>query len=162
VKKVVVIIILSLVVVLILIQLIPVRQRNPRVTLDIPTSPEVKAVLRQSCYDCHSNETIWPWYSSVAPASWLVASDVQEGREKLNFSTWDQYSTKERVKKLQETWEEVEEGKMPTWYYTAVHGDSKLTPENREALRVWSREALSRERDQAQQRPRDEKTRDSQ
>jgi hypothetical protein len=91
-----------------------------------------------------------------------VASDVQEGREKLNFSTWDQYSTKARVKKLQETWEEVEEGKMPPWYYNAVHGDAKLTPENRDVLRVWSSEALSRERDQAQQRPRDEKTRDSQ
>jgi hypothetical protein len=160
-KKIIVIVILSLVVAFILAQLIPVRRRNPPVTLDIPTSPEVKAVLKKSCYDCHSNETIWPWYSHVAPVSWLVASDVNEGREKLNFSTWDQYSTKDRAKKLHESWEEVEENKMPPWSYTLVHLDAKLLPEERAALQAWSVGTLPRESNQDQTGAADEKARGS-
>lgn len=150
-KKTMIIIVLSLLVLLILAQWIPVDQDNPPVTLDIPTSLEAKMVLKQSCYDCHSNETMWPWYSSVAPISWFLTRDVHEGREKLNFSTWDQYSTKERVKKLQESWEEVAEGEMPPWFYTALHRDANLSPEEHEILRTWSVGALSHERDQGQQ-----------
>lgn len=87
---------LSVLAVLIVIQFIPVDTSNPPVTADIPSSPEGKAVLRRACYDCHSNETRWPWYSRVAPASWLTARDVREGRAELNFSAWNEYSTQQR------------------------------------------------------------------
>ncbi len=80
---------------------------NPPVTADVPASAAVKGILRRACYDCHSNETQWPWYGRIAPVSWLLARDVREGRAELNFSTWNQYSTQQRVKKLKESWEEV-------------------------------------------------------
>ena len=93
---------------LLLIQLVPVDRSNPPVESEISTPPEVHIILRKACYDCHSNETTWPWYSKVAPVSWLVASDVHEGREELNFSTWASYNSEQKVKKLKETWEEID------------------------------------------------------
>ena len=75
-------------VVIIAIQFWPVERTNPPVLSDIEAPQEVKAVLHAACYDCHSNETRWPWYSYVAPASWLVTSDVTEAREHLNLSEW--------------------------------------------------------------------------
>jgi hypothetical protein len=126
--------------VLVIIQLIPVNRTNPPVESDIPTSPEVKAVLRHACYDCHSHETVWPWYSRVAPISWLLVWDVHEGRAALNFSTWDRYSTQERVKKLKESWEAVAEGEMPPWFYLAVHRDVRVSAQERALLRQWAQQ----------------------
>lgn len=131
---------LSVLAVLIVIQFIPVDTSNPPVTADVPSSPEVKAVLRRACYDCHSNETRWPWYSRVAPASWLTARDVREGRAELNFSTWNEYSTQQRVKKIKESWEEVAEGEMPPWFYLPAHRDARLSAEDRVLLRDWARQ----------------------
>jgi hypothetical protein len=127
------------VVALIAIQFIPVETTNPPVESDIPTSPAVKAVLRRACYDCHSNETVWPWYSRAAPISWLLARDVQEGRAELNFSTWNQYSTQQQVKKLKESWKEVSEGEMPPWFYLPVHRDARLSAEDQTLLEQWAR-----------------------
>jgi hypothetical protein len=123
------------------IQLIPLAQTNPPVTSDISASPEVKALLKRACYDCHSNETVYPWYSRIAPVSWLVARDVAEGREELNFSTWSQYSAKDQGKKLHESWETVAEGEMPPWYYTILHPEARLSPADRQILRTWARES---------------------
>jgi hypothetical protein len=119
-------------------QFIPVDRDNPPVESDIPTSPQVKAILRRACYDCHSNETVWPWYSRIAPVSWLIANDVREGRGELNFSTWNRYSTQQQVKKLRESWEKVAEGEMPPWFYLAVHRDVRLSAEDRARLRQWA------------------------
>jgi hypothetical protein len=120
------------------IQLVPVDRTNPPVEEEVPASPEVRAVLRRACYDCHSNETTWPWYSRVAPVSWLVASDVEEAREHLNFSTWNRLSPKDRAKGFEEAWEEVEDGEMPLWFYVPLHREAKLTAEDRALLRAWS------------------------
>jgi hypothetical protein len=90
------------------------------------------------CYDCHSNEPVWPWYSHVAPFSWLLARDVREGRAELNFSTWNRIATQQRVKKLKESWEEVAEGEMPPWFYLGVHRDAVLSAEDRSVLRDWA------------------------
>ena len=106
-------IVLVVVIVLVGIQFIPVNRSNPPVEEEVPASPEVKAVLKRACYDCHSNETVWPGYSRVAPVSWLLAWDVREGREELNFSTWNRYNQKKRGKIIKEIWEEVQEGEMP-------------------------------------------------
>jgi hypothetical protein len=131
---------LVLLLALVAIQLVPVDTRNPPVTGDVPTSPAVKAVLRRACYDCHSHETRWPWYGRVAPVSWLLARDVREGRAELNFSTWDQYSAQQQVKKLKESWEEVAEGEMPPWFYLPAHREARLSAEDRALLRQWARE----------------------
>ncbi len=121
----------------VVIQLIPVDQSNPQVESEISSPPEVRAILRRACYDCHSNETKWPWYSKIAPVSWLAASDVHEGREELNFSTWGRYNKEQQIKKLKESWEEIEEGEMPPGIFTFIHKDAAVSPSDRELLHRW-------------------------
>jgi hypothetical protein len=122
----------------VVIQFIPVNRDNPEITGEIEAPENVMAILQRSCYDCHSNETVWPWYSYVAPASWLIARDVHEGREELNFSQWTSYSEKQKRHKRKECGEEVEEGEMPLWFYTPLHLEAELLPEDVEALLRWS------------------------
>lgn len=119
------------------IQFVPVDRTNPPVTMDIAAPEPVRGFLRNSCYDCHSNETVWPWYSKVAPVSWLVARDVNEGREHLNFSTWDAYSPMERADHLEEMYEEVAEGEMPMAIYLRTHPDAKPTSSDLQSLSAW-------------------------
>ena len=121
-----------------LIQLVPVSRLNPPVESEIVVPDELESTLRRACYDCHSNETKWPWYSKIAPVSWLVAHDVEEGRRELNFSAWGEYSAQKQDKKKKETAKEVAEGEMPPWYYTAMHPRARLTESDRVALRAWS------------------------
>ncbi len=120
------------------IQFAPVERSNPAAEADVPAPANVRAILRRACYDCHSNETVWPWYSRVAPFSWLVVRDVREGRKELNFSTWNRISTRQQVKKLKESWKEVDEGEMPPWYYLSMHRDATLSAEDRAALHSWA------------------------
>lgn len=140
-KKLLIGLVLGLVLALTIIQIIPVERSNPPVTSDIPTSPEVKSILKRACYDCHSNETTWRWYSRIAPVSWLVAWDVAKGREEVNFSNWEQYSPKDQSENIHESWETVTEGEMPPWYYTIVRWEARLSPEDRRVLRTWARAA---------------------
>ena len=103
---------------------------NPPVVRDAPwPDAESAAIARTSCYDCHSNETDWPVYSYVAPVSWLVRSDVEEGRDELNLSDWDAYANE-----ADDAAEEVEEGSMPLSQYTRIHRDARLTDEERATL----------------------------
>ena len=137
-KKLLIKIVVMTVAVLVVIQFIPVDKGNPPVEEEITVSPEVKAILKRSCFDCHSNETIWPGYSQVAPISWLLVWDVREGREELNFSTWNRYSQKKRNKMIKEIWEEVEEGEMPPWFYLPLHPDARLSDQDHGVLRAWA------------------------
>jgi len=130
------------------IQLVPVDRTNPPETGRVPAPEAVAAVLERSCFDCHSNNTRWPWYAYVAPVSWLVAYDVHEAREHMNFSEWDRLSAEKRAKKIHEVWEEVEEGEMPLWYYLPLHEDARLVPQDLTALRTWA-EAEGAESDDA-------------
>lgn len=123
---------------LVLIQAIPVDRSNPPVETEVPASPEVREVLRRACYDCHSNETVWPWYSRVAPVSWLVARDVHEGREHMNFSTWNRLSGEDRMEKIHESQEAVSEGEMPLWFYVPLHPEARLTDGDHALLRGWA------------------------
>lgn len=125
---------------LVLAQLVPVARTNPPVAADVAAPPAVATVLRRACYDCHSNETVWPWYSRIAPVSWLVAHDVDEGRDELNFSAWAAYDAAARRKKLKKTVEEVAEGEMPPWYYVLMHREARLSPADEELLRGWAAE----------------------
>jgi Haem-binding domain len=120
------------------IQLVPVSRTNPPVEGDFRGSTEVVSVLRRACYDCHSNQTVWPWYSRVAPVSWVIAHDVNEGRAELNFSTWDQLSTEKQAKAMKESWKEVAEGEMPTWYYVVLHPEARLSANDQSVLQAWS------------------------
>ena len=121
-----------------LAQLVPISRTNPPVEEAVDAPPEVRAILERSCYDCHSHATRWPWYAHVAPASWLVARDVNEGREHLNFSTWNRYDAKERVENLGAIDDMVSEGEMPLWFYLPLHPDARLSDADRAALRAWT------------------------
>jgi cbb3-type cytochrome oxidase cytochrome c subunit len=120
-------------------QLFRIDKSNPPITGDLGAPETVDRVLRNACYDCHSNEVRWPWYSDLAPVSWLLASDVTEGRAELNFSTWNRYDAKKRAKKLKETIKEVAEGEMPPWYYAMAHPEARLTDHERHILSDWVR-----------------------
>jgi hypothetical protein len=128
---------IALVAFLVVAQLIPLNRDNPPVTAEIDAPKEVKDILKRSCYDCHSNQVVYPWYSYVAPVSWLVVHHVNEGRHELNFSTFESYSAKRKQKKLHETWEEISEGKMPMDQYLWMHSDAKLSTKDLAVLKGW-------------------------
>lgn len=120
------------------IQLLPVEKTNPEETAPIQIADvKAKAVLDRACMDCHSNNTVWPWYASVAPVSWKIEEHVEHGREELNFSDWGNYSTKKALHKLEEIVEEVEEGHMPEDGYTLMHPEAKITHEDLAVLKAW-------------------------
>lgn len=98
----------------------------------------VKQTLRTSCADCHSNETVWPWYSEIAPASWLVAHDVEEGRGDLNLSEWGGMTAEDRAEAAEEMAKETKRGKMPLGNYTLLHGGAKLTDAQIAELQQWA------------------------
>ena len=124
------------------IQLIPVRRVNPPIHGEAPAPEQVKEILERACRDCHSHETRWPWYATVAPVSWLIEHDVEEGREYLNLSTWDNYPSEKRHKLFKEIREEIEAGSMPPWYYVAMHPSARLSERDLGLLRGWSEEAV--------------------
>ena len=133
------------VVLVVVIQFVPVARTNPPVEANFDGPAEVAEVLKSSCYDCHSNETRWPWYSRVAPASWLVAHDVEEARERMNFSLWGTYDPRRQEKLAEEIWEEVEEGEMPLRKYLLAHPDARLSESAKRTLEEWSHEVAGRE-----------------
>lgn len=102
-------------------------------------SPEIKTILENNCYDCHSNKTEYPWYAEIAPISYVIADHVEEGNEHFNVSNWDSYNPKKKDHKLDELIEEVEEGEMPEKGYALIHG--KMTMEEKEALLNWAKKA---------------------
>jgi hypothetical protein len=105
----------------------------------VSVNPEAWPILARSCDDCHSNRTVWPWYSAVAPISWLVANDVSEGRSKMNLSEWGSYTLKKRTDLLKGICEEATEGEMPPAAYTLMHSSARLTPGDIETLCQWTR-----------------------
>jgi len=125
-------------VVLVGIQFIPLEQNNPPVEYDLSAPEEIKIILRKACYDCHSNETNWAWYTKVAPISWMATNDVNEGRKHLNFSEWGNLRTSEQDKIKEEIWEEVREESMPLWQYRIMHPSTKLSVEEKNAIRNWT------------------------
>ena len=109
---------------LVLIQLIPYGRNhsNPPVIAEPQwDSPQTREIAKRACFDCHSNETIWPWYSNIAPSSWLVQLDTERGRDRLNFSEW---GTGRQAS--DQIYEIVLEGEMPPPQYLIIHQDAKL------------------------------------
>jgi hypothetical protein len=128
---------IAVVILLVAIQFVPVTRTNPPSPAPIQAPEGVHSVLKRSCFNCHSHETTWPWYSHVAPVSWLVAHDVNEGREKMDFSNWAQYDAKQRADHFKEIWDEVKDGGMPPWYYLMMHRDARLSEQDKQLLHDW-------------------------
>lgn len=122
----------AVVILLVIIQLVPYGRNhfNPPVVAE-PNwdSPRTRELAQRACFDCHSNESTWPWYSNIAPVSWLVQRDVDEGRETLNFSEWGSGRYE-----LEEIFEVIEEGEMPPLAYLLQHPDARLTAAEKNEL----------------------------
>lgn len=143
-KKILKITLVILVLFFIAIQFVRPDFTNPTViesekiaAADVP--PDVEQILRRSCADCHSNETVYPWYSKVTPFNWFLADHIQVGRSELNFSEWNTYTTEKKIRKLDDICEQVESGAMPLPSYLWIHRDAVLS--ETEALRLceWAR-----------------------
>ena len=102
---------------------------NPAAKFEAVAHPatEVISVIDRACRDCHSNSTVWPWYSRVAPVSWLIADDVRKGRAHLNFSEWDRLSPEAAKTRLNKACEELKDGGMPLWQYRLIHSEARLS-----------------------------------
>jgi hypothetical protein len=101
--------------------------------------PEVAQLVKRSCMDCHSNQTVWPWYSYVAPMSWFVERDVRRGRDRMNLSEWEQYAFKQKQKLLADIASAVKNGEMPLAQYTLVHREARLSDADRDIVYNWAR-----------------------
>lgn len=121
----------------------PVSNPQEHMQALLPVHPEVAGAFSRACNDCHSNTTVWPWYSNVAPASWLVINDVKEGRSEMNFSAWGTYNAEKQQKLLGKICEEVRGGEMPGAAYTLVHRNAKLSDADRQAVCSWTKTVAS-------------------
>ena len=145
-RKVVKVALLSLLVLFVAVQVIRPVRSNPTVdpTRQImavhPATPEVASMLQRSCNDCHSNRTAWPWYSSVAPASWVVAHDVNEGRAALNLSEWGNYNTEKKQELMGKMCEEIKDREMPMSQYTLLHPRARLDASDVQSLCAWTQQ----------------------
>src|SRR5215831_1822233 len=134
----------AVIVVAVAIQLVPISRTNPPVETEVAAPYNVQAIITRSCYDCHSNETVWPWYSHVAPVSWVVVYDVREGRTDLNFSEWGSYSIKEKGDKLDDICGRVRRDEMPDGKYTLIHRNARLSNDERNAVCAWAEQVRKR------------------
>jgi hypothetical protein len=131
-KKILIAVPLAFVALLLAIQLVPYGRAHTNPPLQAEPawdSPQTAELARRACYDCHSNETVWPWYSNIAPVSWLVQHDVDEGRRRLNFSEWNRPQREARS-----AGREVQRGSMPPSNYFLTHPSAKLSPQEAQAL----------------------------
>jgi hypothetical protein len=142
--------ILVLIVGLIVIQFVPsgIPGNKPEddkniINSDLLSDP-VTELIRKSCFDCHSDQTELPWYSRLAPVSWVLANHIKEGRSHLNFSEWEGYSEREKISKLAEIKDEAESGGMPLKSYLLMHPEAKMNPEEVLLLVAWTEEVSAR------------------
>lgn len=118
--------------VFVLIQLVPYgrNHNNPPVVAEPQwDSPQTRQLVKDHCFQCHSNETSWPWYTNIAPGSWLIARDVEEGRAQFNFSDWNNHPAE-----LDELIENIQSGEMPPVQYWIFHPESRLTEQQKQDL----------------------------
>lgn len=133
---------LAALVLLLAIQVIPVERDNPPVKVEIPAPNEVRDVLQRSCYDCHSNTTLWPWYSYVAPSSWFVIGHVRDAREDLNLTEWPLLDTEAQQFFLGEMRKQIEGGAMPLESYLFLHRNARLSDAERGKVLIWIDEEI--------------------
>jgi hypothetical protein len=104
-----------------------------------PASVEVQAIAKKACYDCHSNNTVYPWYANVQPLAWWINDHVKEGKGEFNFSEFNTYSPKRARHKLEEVGEQINEHEMPLSSYTLIHKEARLTPAEQKLLMDWTK-----------------------
>jgi len=114
----------------------PVDETIDFISLTKPNT-EIASILKVSCYDCHSNQNIYPWYTNIAPVSWWIKHHINEASHHLNFSEWGTFSVKRKDHKLEECYEMIEENEMPMSSYTLIHGDAKLSDSQKTLLITW-------------------------
>lgn len=141
------------------IQFVPVPGvgENPEPHFEFDAPPEVKEILVRSCLDCHSHETRWPITARLAPASWLIMKDVEEGRGVLNFSEWGDYDDEDKAIDKESAWEQIEAGTMPPWFYYPPHPDAYMSDEDKALLKKWMMPEEGAEEKKAEPEKADEK-----
>lgn len=137
-------VLVALLVVFIVIQFIrPGRNNSAASANDIGNHyaipGDVQATLKRACYDCHSNNTTYPWYSNIQPFGWWLNNHIEEGKEELNFSEFATYKPKRQAHKLEEVAELTEEGEMPLESYTLIHRNAILKMEEKKAVVTWAK-----------------------
>jgi len=143
-KKTIKIIAIVLVVMVVGIQFVRPARTNPAVdetqTIVAHTqmTPEVSSILDRSCRDCHSNKTVWPWYTQVAPVSWWLADHVNDGRRNLNISEWGRLAKDRQDRKLRQICDQVQDGMMPLSSYLPMHPAAKLSEQDKKTLCDWT------------------------
>ncbi|MAS18656.1 MULTISPECIES: heme-binding domain-containing protein [Leeuwenhoekiella] len=128
---------------LVLIQFIPVDynqndtvpQTDFMVVHKVPEAIQKK--IQVSCYDCHSNNTQYPWYNRVQPVAWFLEDHIKEGKAELNFNEWDSLSSRRKTSKLRSIIKQIESGEMPLDSYTLIHRDAKFSKEETEEIINW-------------------------
>ncbi len=145
--KIIVVVLFSL---FIIIQFFRPDFTNPPVvqgeTLQAATAvPEnVQAILNRSCNDCHTNETVYPWYAKIQPSAWFLADHIKEGRGEMNFSLWNTYEARRKKRKLEEICEQVETKEMPLPSYLWIHRDAALSDDEIKTLCDWTKSEISK------------------
>ena len=137
-----------IVVIFILLQFFPVQK--PEVVVDNPNDfilntsvpKDISAKLKAACYDCHSNESSFPWYANIAPSKWFVFKHINEGRKELNFSNWNTFNIDDKAEILDDISTVLLDGEMPLKGYTLLHSEAKLTEEEKETIINWTDELL--------------------
>jgi len=109
-----------------------------------PVPPAIQSTLERACNDCHSNKTVYPWYSKVAPISWWLASHINDGRRQVNFSEWAGYTQKRKLHKLKNICDQVKQGDMPLKVYLPMHPKARLSGADRAAICAWTAAETSR------------------
>ena len=143
-KKAIKIIVILLALAFIAIQFVRPDRANPpedqaqtiEASMNVPE--DVRMILGRSCADCHSNRTVYPWYSNVSPFSWFLADHIRDGRRELNISEWNTYEKRKKIRKLDEICQQVEDGEMPLPSYLWIHWDAKLKPGEAQTLCNWA------------------------
>ena len=121
----------------------PAKNRNKsqnnqdNITTLYKTPADVQTILRNACYDCHSNNTQYPWYVNIQPVSWFMAGHIKNGKKELNFNEYGTYSSKRQRNKLKRMKEQIEENKMPLSSYTLMHREARLTANQKEQVTKW-------------------------
>lgn len=138
-------IMLALLGVLVILQFIGIDKTAPEtpentdfIQLEKPPQ-QVAEILKNACYDCHSHNTKYPWYTNIQPLGMWIKGHVKGGRQHLNFSLWGNYDSKKKAHKMEEIFEEVLEKHMPMKSYTFLHDEAKLSDEDRKALTDWAK-----------------------
>lgn len=133
-------ILIGLLIILVAIQFFQIDKTNPVADENLDflvmnnTSPEIASQIKASCYDCHSNQSVYPWYASVQPAGWWLKNHIEEGKHHLNFSEFGNYSAKKQAHKMEECYELIENGEMPLSSYTLLHKEAVLDESQQTAL----------------------------